>query len=245
MPLGGGEGMSEISLRMGKWQDALAGVTCDALITDAPYSARTHKAYSGGLASGRDGWVRRDLDYASLDESGVREIVESWAPRTRGWMVSITDHILAPMWSQAMEDAGRYVFAPLPAYIPGRSVRLNGDGPSCWAYWIVVSRPRTREFMRWGTLPGGYQASPGNSGHRKHMRIGGKPLALMRHLVADYSRPGDVVCDPFAGGATTLIAAKLDGRIGIGAEVDPDTHAEATRRIRGARGPVEQANLFA
>ena len=229
-------------LRLGRWQDALADVTCDALITDAPYSARTHKAYRGGRESARDGRARRDLDYASLDESGVREIVESWAPRTRGWMVSITDDILAPMWSQAMEDAGRYVFAPLPAYIPGRSVRLSGDGPSCWAYWIVVSRPRTREFTRWGTLPGGYHVSPGND--RNCKRIGGKPLALMRYLVADYSRPGDVVCDPFAGGATTLIAAKLEGRIGIGAEVDPDTHAAAIRMISGARGPVQQQELL-
>ena len=29
-------------LRLGRWQDALAGVECDALIVDAPYSARTH-----------------------------------------------------------------------------------------------------------------------------------------------------------------------------------------------------------
>jgi len=42
------------------------------------------------------------------------------------------------------------------------------------------------------------------------MIIGGKPMWLMRALVRDYSRPGNLVCDPCAGGATTLIAAAIE-----------------------------------
>ena len=53
----------------------------------------------------------------------------------------------------------------------------------------------------------------------------------MRALVRDYSRPGDLVCDPCAGGATTLIAAALEGRRAIGAELDPETYALACARI--------------
>ena len=56
----------------------------------------------------------------------------------------------------------------------------------------------------------------------------------MRALVRDYTRPGDLVCDPCAGGATTLLAAAIEGRRAIGAELDPSTHAKAMRRI--ARG---------
>jgi DNA modification methylase len=56
----------------------------------------------------------------------------------------------------------------------------------------------------------------------------------MRALVRDYSRKGDLVCDPTAGAATTLIAAATEGRRAVGAEVDPDTYRLAQERI--ARG---------
>jgi len=61
--------------------------------------------------------------------------------------------------------------------------------------------------------------------------MGGKPEWLMRAIVRDYTRPGDLVCDPCAGGATTLIAAALEGRRAIGAECDPKTYELACKRI--------------
>lgn len=59
------------------------------------------------------------------------------------------------------------------------------------------------------------------------MVVGNKPLALMEAIVRDYSRPGDVVCDPCAGGGTTLLAAHRLGRHGVGAEMDPTTYRAA------------------
>lgn len=41
----------------------------------------------------------------------------------------------------------------------------------------------------------------------------------------------DLVCDPCAGGATTLLAAAIEGRRAIGAERDPATFASAQRRL--------------
>lgn len=38
-------------LRLGRWQDVLADVECDALICDPPYSARTHKGHDDGSES--------------------------------------------------------------------------------------------------------------------------------------------------------------------------------------------------
>lgn len=48
--------------------------------------------------------------------------------------------------------------------------------------------------------------------------MGGKPEELMCAIVADYSRSGDVVCDPFMGSGATLAAAKRLGRKSIGIE---------------------------
>mgnify|MGYP003114772511 CR=1 FL=1 len=221
-----------IDLRLGRWQDALADVEqVDAVIVDAPYSARTHGGHDG--QSSEDEADRRSIDYTGHTVEDVREVVASWVPRTRGWFVTITDHILAAEYERALADAGRYVFAPLPWYAPGSRVRLAGDGPSSWTCWVVVARPRRGQhrdgtsWSKWGTLPGGYHISS----DRRSVVVGAKPLGLMRALVRDYTRPGDLVCDPCAGGGTTARACQLEGRRFVGAEVDPDTHRAASQRL--------------
>ena len=86
--------------------------------------------------------------------------------------------------------------------------------------------------MKWGSLPGWYEANIDRNGIP-----GGKPLGLMRAIVRDYTRPGHLVCDPCAGGGTTLIAAAIEGRHAIGAEMDPETYEKAQRRIAGGYTP--------
>jgi site-specific DNA-methyltransferase (adenine-specific) len=75
----------------------------------------------------------------------------------------------------------------------------------------------------------------------------------MRAIVSDYSRPGDLVCDPTAGYGSTLAAALQKGRRAIGAEVDPEVYAEARKRLDLVQaGPedmfdpsrAKQSNLF-
>ena len=234
-----------IDLRLGRYEEVLADVECDAVIVDTPYSERTHTGHDDGTDSANTAskrlqsggrsptfefraskLTRRPITYKPWNEADVHGFVSLWAPRTRGWIVSITDHILAPFWESALNEAGRYVFAPLPFVAEGSRVRLSGDGPSAWTCWVIVSRPRTREFASWGTLPGSYI---GGAGER--IIPGGKPLWLMKALVRDYTKPGDLVCDPCAGAATTLIAAATENRRAVGAEVDPKTYEIARARI--------------
>jgi hypothetical protein len=89
-------------------------------------------------------------------------------------------------------------------------------------------------MQRWGALVGAYVVPMGQTrrGAREGKAvIGGKPLWLMRAIIRDYTKPGDLVCDPFSGGGTTLLAAAMEGRRAIGAEMDPKTHALATERL--------------
>lgn len=221
-------------LRLGRWQDVLTDVTCDALIVDAPYSAKTHDGHRDGVGLSGSGnpVVRQDIGYTSMGARDVDEFVESWSHRVGGWFVSITDHNLAPVWSAALELQDRYVFAPLPLVETGSRVRLAGDGPSSWSCWLVVSRPRQLPYSKWGTLPGAYVAPS----ERKPV-MGGKPLGLMRAIVRDYTRPGDIVCDPCAGGGTTLLAALTEGRRAIGAEMDPAHYEIARKRLAAGYTP--------
>jgi site-specific DNA-methyltransferase (adenine-specific) len=205
----------------------------DALIVDAPYSAVTHGGHDvmvehlGAADNVRRHSERRGLSYPAWHESDVASFVASWSAAVGGWFVTLTDHVLAPAWIDALEDAGRYTFAPLPLVETGGRVRLSGDGPSSWTTWVVVARPRSRRFMSWGTLPGAYVMPA----ERKDV-VGGKPLAAMERLVEDYTCRGDLVCDPCMGAGTTLLAAKLLGRRYIGGDLD-EKHVEIAReRLR-------------
>ena len=68
---------------------------------------------------------------------------------------------------------------------------------------------------------------------RKKIAVGGKPIWLMKKLVEDYTKPGDVVCDPFAGGATTLAAATMLGRKSVGRELREEIYQKALERLSG------------
>lgn len=224
-----------LEVRLGRYQEVLADVEPDALIVDAPYSSRTHSAYDE--CARNDGQhdpayghrrVTRAINYPPWTPDDVRECVQTFALRTRGWFVSLTDHTLAECWADELLAADRYVFAPLPLVEIGSRVRLTGDGPSSWTIWLVVARPA--ELSDWGTLPGAYIYK--GKGDRAVM--GGKRLDAMRALVRDYSRPGQLVCDPCAGAGTTLLAAAIEQRNAVGAEMLPEHHALAQARL--ARG---------
>ena len=58
-----------------------------------------------------------------------------------------------------------------------------------------------------------------------------KPLELVEWLVRTYSNPGDFVLDPFVGSGTTLAAAMLNDRRGLGIEREPDYFETAKSRL--------------
>lgn len=195
----------------------------DAVITDPPYSKRCHAGHNS--AGGYD-CDRSDLVYSHLSEQDVKRLAAEYALICKGWIVWMTDSDLTLIVRQALESVGRYAFAPLPFYQPGRSVRLTGDGPCSWTDYIVVAR--TTAQKRWGTLPGGYVAG---KGWNDKALIGGKPTKLMQELVRDYSNPGDLVLDSHMGSGTTGVACYIEGRRFIGIEIDRNSFDVACERI--------------
>lgn len=59
-----------------------------------------------------------------------------------------------------------------------------------------------------------------------------KPLCALEPLIAAFSQPGELVLDPFAGSASTLVAAYLNDRRFCGIELDERYFALATRRLQ-------------
>lgn len=223
-------------------EQIMAGRKADLLAVDAPYSVKTHSGHQKGkltaeraagfgaknahTAIGRYAAkngvadARSDIEYAAWSNTDVENFVDLWRPLVNGWMCSITDDILAPHWRSSFEVNGLYAFAGLPWVEVGSRVRMSGDGPSAWTCWLMVARPKSREFASWGTLRGAYILPAENHQNRPDRITGGKSLPGMMELLCDYSRDGALVVDPCLGGGTTALAALKTGRRCIGIEKD-------------------------
>jgi len=207
----------------------------DCIITDPPYSAQVH---AGHRVEGADGGDRRELTYANWAPEQVRDFAATAADVCSGWIFALSCHRLLPAYRTAYEAVGLTAFQPVPCVITGMTCRFAGDGPSSWAVYANVARPKT--LSKWGTLPGAYV---GPCIHSRKQWIGGKPLWLMRALVRDYSRPGDTILDPCCGGGTTGVAAIEAGRNFIGADIDPE--AVRVSRERCAKTEAQPDLLIA
>lgn len=87
----------------------------------------------------------------------------------------------------------------------------------------------------------------GHSFHPMCSYLASFPASLAHAFIARWSRPGDVVLDPFSGRGTTPLQACAEGRIGVGndlnpfaylltaAKVEPATPAEARTRLTTLR----------
>ena len=59
-----------------------------------------------------------------------------------------------------------------------------------------------------------------------------KPLALYERMIEASSREGDLVLDPFAGCATTCIAAEIHGREWIAIDINREAQGVVKKRLR-------------
>lgn len=105
-------------------------------------------------------------------------------------------------------------------------VRIINAGKPLPVFYKPPRRPPTRWFT--DVVSG--------SGPAKNLHPWQEPVAEARHLITTFSQPGGLVLDPFAGTATTLIAACEDGRRAIGFEVNRRTHDVARARLASLTG---------
>ncbi|MCT7972645.1 DNA methyltransferase [Laspinema olomoucense] len=58
-----------------------------------------------------------------------------------------------------------------------------------------------------------------------------KPILLLERIIEIATNPGDLILDPFCGSGTTLVAAKLLGRHGIGMDISADAVELTQKRL--------------
>ena len=222
-------------LRLGKFQDVLADIErCDAVITDPPYL--------GACAAAGDSWAvgakhseagESPMGYEPASESLLDDVVSLAARVCLGWFVAFNDFDGAHYIRAAVRRSGAVSAEPI-AWLKPKSLTPPRGGlnlPEKGTEFIIASRFVSTQKR--GHIPGSY-ASPHNTPppcQTLHV-TGGKPLDLMRAIVRDFTRPGDLIVEPFSGGGTTLLAAVMEGRRAIGAEMDAGRFEIAVKRLR-------------
>lgn len=134
-----------------------------------------------------------------------------------GW--NHADRFLAAWKDAGLTPVGHFVFAK--EYASSRRFTCSHHE---MAYLLVKGRARPPACPPCDVRPWRY------SGNRLHPTQ--KPLSVIRPLIAAYSRPGDIVLDPFAGSGTTAVAAKALGRRFIGVELHAPYCRIARERVK-------------
>lgn len=84
--------------------------------------------------------------------------------------------------------------------------------------WSSFPTPATMYRFRWAGL---VRAGSRREELAERVHPTQKPVGLMTRLIADYSKHGEVVIDPYLGSAPVLIACEKLGRVCVGIEKEP------------------------
>jgi site-specific DNA-methyltransferase (adenine-specific) len=85
----------------------------------------------------------------------------------------------------------------------------------------------------------------GHSLHPMCSYLASFPAALAHAFIARWSRPGDVVLDPFSGRGTTPLQACAEGRLGVGNDLNPFAHLLTAAKVDPAASAAARTRMTA
>jgi site-specific DNA-methyltransferase (adenine-specific) len=225
------------------YQRALTGERARLLLTDPPYCLLMRRRKGGEVRDKRTGVkIDREPVVRFEDVRSYRKFTEQWLPKAaahvEGPLVVWTNYLgKEPIRAVAREldygEAGEFLWAKRTSRHEGNEQMLRvyetalvflktplpglkaGDPPRAWC--VAAGYDEDGEAGRWGN-------------HPNH-----KPFSVLEPLLREWSRPGDLVLDPFAGsGSIPAAALRLQRRVAC-SEIAPDWVALATRRLAEMR----------
>ncbi|MGV8973152.1 MAG: DNA-methyltransferase [Rhodoglobus sp.] len=205
-----------VTLYLGDCRDvfaSLADLSVDAVITDPPYTERTHGMAKTNAGAGHG---VKAVKFEALTDADLRSMLVECGRVTRRWVVANLDYRHAfqadidPPEGLRVLRIGVWVKTnPMP--------QISADRPGQgWEAIAYMHRADTKPSWTGGGRHGNYLLPvQQNAGHPTV-----KPLSMVADWVRRFTNPGDTILDPFAGSGTTLRAAKDEGRKAIGVELD-------------------------
>lgn len=216
------------------------------VITDPPYRRALYEGFrtnsyirsSTMTKTGKRVPSTNYMALASQKIGALEDVLHQVAPEclrlSSRWLVVFHDAESGHLWREQLGEtyvrSGVWVKTnPVP--------QISGDRPGQGFEAITIGHATGR--MRWN---GGGKAAvwrhtavQGNRIERRgNPHPCPKPVSLMLDLVEQFTDPGDLVLDPFAGSGSTGVACVKLGRRFIGIELDRQFASVARRRIRDA-----------
>lgn len=201
----------------------------DAIVTDPPWGERTHK----GARSCRPDLNR--IDFPPLDETAIISLSAEFLRVARRWVVMTCEWRFA----RALEDEFPKEFIRLGVWVkPDCAPQFSGDRPGTgWEAVVILHREGKKQWNGGGgRAVWSHNIMKSGTLHRTQ-----KPLGLVSQWVREFSNPGDLILDPFAGSGTTAVACLKTGRRCIAIESDARYIPVIERRVRDARTPLFDA----
>lgn len=221
--------------------DVLRGLpdkSVDLFFTDPPYSsgglhANTRAQTPGAKYIGGDvKTVYPEFHHDNKDQRSWTFWCMSWlgeafrATKDSGQLVCFVDWRQLPSLTDAIQGAG-FIWRSIAVWDKmsgGARPRLGGFSQQAeFMVWATKGAVPTDQKVH---LPGVFSERLPRP--KRHMTE--KPMGLAREVVR-LVPSGSVVCDPFAGSGTFLVAAKEAGHRWIGCELEPSYHQTANDRL--------------
>lgn len=219
--------IGDATLYLGDCLDILPALgKVDAVITDPPYGIKRDKGFEGFEGFEGFGGFGKKIPRTKYQGDWDNEIPSK----------ECFDLILASS-EISIIFGGNFFTDRLPIgnhWIVWDKLNTMPTFGDCELAWTNVPRNSVKKFTQ------EYNGLLGREKTRDHATQ--KPVRLMAWLVEIYTKPGQVIIDPFMGSGTTGVAAIQLGRKFIGIEKDPKYFDIACKRIEQA---VAQGQLFA
>lgn len=229
------------------WEAALGGRRADALVTDPPYCLLTRRRKHGD---------ERDKKARKIDRGPVRrfEDVREFRAFTTRWLERAVAHLApgAPLvvWMnllgrEPLKAAARELGYPHVAgeYVWGKRTREGNSGEELLRVvetaLVLLPAPLpapddAAPALPWAAVAGydddGEAARWGS--HPNH-----KPFGVLEPLLRTWTRPGQLVVDPFAGSGSIPSAAARLGRACACIELEAEWATRVTARLGSLSGP--------
>ena len=201
----------------------------DAVITDPPYSEKAHL----NSRSNKYGARARHITFDSLTNSDFVDYVEIMLEKAQGWVVMTCDFRHAALIYEHPS------FIRLGAWVKQNPMpQITGDRPGLGFETVAIlhSGKVKKEWNRGGGA--GIWTTPAIT---KALIPTQKPTKLISCFVDDFTKPDDLILDPFMGAGTTGVVAIQKGRRYIGIESNEKHYKITVEQIRNA---YEQVSLL-
>ncbi len=228
---------------------SLADRSIDHVITDPPYEAEAHTLQrrekpAGWRKAGGSSVIEAPLNFDAITSDQRAAMASQIARVSRGCAVVFCQVEAVQDWRIVLNASGIKYRRTIPWTKPDAMPSLHGRWPGQAFEAIVLAMHSSAPPCPIGGKARRYEIPKAGGNGVPHPTA--KPLDLMLTIVEDFTRPGDLVLDPFAGSGTTGLACRILGRRFIGWEKDSNYHEVAMRRIGGAEVTPrpEQPSLF-